>query len=422
MYGQMKPPEVALLDDYASDKSDSEVVEIACNAVNAEKFNSLCSGEMSEYPSQSESDLALLSILAFYTRDNEQVRRIFRMTALGKRDKATRDNRYIDYALSKIRAHEPPPIDLSAMAARATEVSRPRETPNPISTPVRSEQLGSTTALDKLPRAIRGTPPQGLTFPPGIVGEIADYILRTAFMPVPEVALAAAITMAGAIVGRQYNLGFQGLGQYVVLLAATGAGKEGAASGIDRLFTALRPTIPMVDELRGPAAFASGPAAIRSISDRPSMLSIQGEFGFTINRLNNAKPGSPESTLKQALMDMYTKSGWQSTVQSTVYSDKEKNISSVTAPNLNILGESTQVRFFEGLDLSASEDGLIPRLLLVEFKGDRPYPNWQHGAGPDSVLLDRLKTFMSTAMAMKANNQCFKLSMDPECEEAYQLR
>jgi hypothetical protein len=50
-------------------------------------------------------------MLAFYTRNNEQIRRLFRMSMLGKRDKAT--DKYIDRMISRIRGNEPPPVEVS---------------------------------------------------------------------------------------------------------------------------------------------------------------------------------------------------------------------------------------------------------------------------------------------------------------------
>ncbi len=109
------------VDDYDADEvsEDKELLERACNASNGEKFNMLSQGRWQEcvdpcYPSQSEADYALISMLAFYTRNNEQIRRLFRMSALGKREKAT--DKYIDRAIARIRGNEPPPVSLSTPA------------------------------------------------------------------------------------------------------------------------------------------------------------------------------------------------------------------------------------------------------------------------------------------------------------------
>jgi primase-polymerase (primpol)-like protein len=101
--------------DKPQTESDDVVIDRACNAANGEKFKALACGEWRQlnYPSQSEADYALLSMLCFYTRNNEQVRRIFRMTELGKRDKATRNDIYLNRSIQRIRASQLRDIDFT---------------------------------------------------------------------------------------------------------------------------------------------------------------------------------------------------------------------------------------------------------------------------------------------------------------------
>lgn len=66
---------------------DSEVVEKAKKAKNGAKFDSLWNGDFSGYGSQSEADLALCSLLAFYTQDKAQIDRIFRGSDLYREEK-----------------------------------------------------------------------------------------------------------------------------------------------------------------------------------------------------------------------------------------------------------------------------------------------------------------------------------------------
>lgn len=62
--------------------SDNKIIELCNRARNAEKFKGLYSGSTAGYPSQSEADLALCSILAFYTRNPDQIDRIFNKSGL----------------------------------------------------------------------------------------------------------------------------------------------------------------------------------------------------------------------------------------------------------------------------------------------------------------------------------------------------
>lgn len=82
------------------------IMQQAFEAANADKFIALFDGKWRElgYGSQSEADMAHLAQLCFLTPSNEQVRRIFRKSELGKREKATKDNRYLDLTIAKIRS------------------------------------------------------------------------------------------------------------------------------------------------------------------------------------------------------------------------------------------------------------------------------------------------------------------------------
>ena len=63
--------------------SDSDLIEKARRAGNGEKFSLLWAGEWNAHPSQSEADLALCSMLAFWTgQDPRQMDRLFRQSAL----------------------------------------------------------------------------------------------------------------------------------------------------------------------------------------------------------------------------------------------------------------------------------------------------------------------------------------------------
>ncbi len=63
--------------------SNSEILERATSAKNGEKFSKLMKGDYSDYPSQSEADLALCNELAFWCGNNpEQIDRLFRQSKL----------------------------------------------------------------------------------------------------------------------------------------------------------------------------------------------------------------------------------------------------------------------------------------------------------------------------------------------------
>lgn len=61
---------------------DDEILSICEKASNSIKFNSLWRGSTSGYSSQSEAELALCNILAFYTKDTNQLQRLLRSSGM----------------------------------------------------------------------------------------------------------------------------------------------------------------------------------------------------------------------------------------------------------------------------------------------------------------------------------------------------
>lgn len=77
--------------------TDESVLEKASSSLNGEKFNALWNGDLKGYASQSEADLALCSMLAFWCgRDVHQMDRLFRKSGLmrGKWDRQQSGSTY----------------------------------------------------------------------------------------------------------------------------------------------------------------------------------------------------------------------------------------------------------------------------------------------------------------------------------------
>lgn len=86
--------------------ADHEILERALKAKNGAKVTALLNGDVSGYPSQSEAELALCCLLAFYTQDTAQIDRLYRGSKLfrdkwdEKRGADTYGARTIDKAIS----------------------------------------------------------------------------------------------------------------------------------------------------------------------------------------------------------------------------------------------------------------------------------------------------------------------------------
>jgi hypothetical protein len=385
--------------------TDAEVVERASNAENGDKFDRLCAGDMSDHGNDhSVADMALIQFLCFYTPDNEQVARLFLMSVLGQRDKAQERPDYVPRTIARARqmiANDAPPlVDLSAIVARARAMA---------------EQSAQPGIPDAPPPAPANAPTHSMPFPPGLVGQVCEYAWTSSTRQVHEIALATGIAIVAGIAGRHYNVSTPatGLNQYMLLLAATGTGKEGIHSAADRLFHEVRKTVPSATDFLGPAKFSSGPALIKQFEKKPSFLSVMGEFGATVRTMTDPRGNGADRTLLQAMLDLYSKSGWGQMLRASVYSDSEKNTSEVMSPALTILGETAPEPFFDFLDESHIQSGFLPRFLLIEYKGDRPPRNRNAVTTPNADLVKGVADLITVVKQMEANGVCCTVGLAP---------
>ena len=396
-------------------ESDEEVIARATAAANGKKFADLYAGNWQDYyQSQSEADFALVDIVAFYSQNRAQISRIFRASGLGQREKAKR-NDYVSYMLNKCFDRMLPPVDIDGLRNQlnaAIEAKQREEQAQAMAPKIASEV-----------RQVEMPKPKSDVYsvPPGLVGEIAQFIFQQAPRPVPEIALAGALGLMAGIVGRAYNVSGTGLNHYVMLLAPTGTGKEAIASGVDKLMGAVIRTVPAATDFIGPSEIASSQAVIKYMSKGPtSFVSMVGEFGIYLQQM--ASPNAPSHLLglRRFMLDAYNKSGEGKVLRPSIYSDREKNTSAVLAPSFTILGESTPEKFYEGLYEGLISEGLLPRFTTIEYHGDRPALNPHHThAQPSFEVIDKLSTVCAHALMLNSQHKAVHVGFSPEAKAMF---
>lgn len=398
-------------------ETDEQVINRALSAANGDKFAELMAGKWEGmYQSQSEADFALVDIIAFYTQNRAQIARIFRTSGLGQRDKAKRDD-YVSYMLNKCFDRMLPPVDIDGLRNRLDEAIAAKETqlpPSQVSQPSHAEPL--TERQTPIPETS-----SVYSVPPGLVGEVAQFIYSAAPRPVAEIALAGAIGLIAGIVGRAYNISGTGLNQYMLLLAPTGTGKEAIASGIDKLMGQVIRTVPAAADFIGPSEIASSQAIVKYMSRGPtSFVSMVGEFGIYLQQMASVNAPPHLMGLRRFLLDAYNKSGEGKILRPSIYSDKEKNTNAVLAPAFSIMGESTPERFYEGLHEGLISEGLLPRFTMIEYHGERPALNPAHlQAQPSFELIDRLSTVCAHALMLNSQHKAINVQSDPQASAMF---
>lgn len=422
LWGQMGQGSVAVA-HYAglaeAKETDEQVYNRAVAAANGDKFAELYAGKWEGmYASQSEADFALVDIIAFYTQNRAQISRMFRASGLGQRDKAKRDD-YVSYMLNKCFDRMLPPVDVDGLRNKLDEAIAKKEAADRAAA---LSQNSEATPHPKAPAPNLNEASKVYTVPPGLVGEIAQYIYAQAPRPVPEIALAGALGLVAGIVGRAYNISGTGLNQYVLLLAPTGTGKEAIASGIDKLMAQVIRTVPAAVDFIGPGEIASSQAVVKYMSKGPtSFVSLVGEFGIYLQQMASVNAPPHLLGLRRFLLDAYNKSGEGKVLRPSIYSDKDKNTAAVLSPAVTLMGESTPEKFYEGLHEGLISEGLLPRFTMIEYHGERPALNPGHlSAQPSFELIDRLSTLCAHALMLNSQHKAIHVVSDPTARELFQ--
>lgn len=384
-------------------ETDEQVYNRAVAAANGDKFAELFAGKWEGmYQSQSEADFALVDIIAFYTQNRAQIARMFRLSGLGQRDKAKRDD-YVNYMLNKCFDRMLPPVDVDGLRNKLDEAIAAKAAKE------RADAPSQNTDMPKNQTSTKAIPESSSVYsvPPGLVGEIAQYIYAQAPRPVAEIALAGAIGLVAGIIGRAYNISGTGLNQYVLLLAPTGTGKEAIASGIDKLMAQVIRTVPAAVDFIGPGEIASSQAVIKYMSRGPtSFVSLVGEFGIYLQQMASVNAPPHLLGLRRFLLDAYNKSGEGKVLRPSIYSDKDKNTTAVLSPSLTLMGESTPEKFYEGLHEGLISEGLLPRFTMIEYHGQVPPLNKGGAtAQPSFELIDRLSTVCAHALMLNSQHK-----------------
>jgi hypothetical protein len=393
---------------------DDAVWQMASNADNAFNFRELCSGRWQQFghPSQSEADLALMSMFTFYSESNEQCRRMFRATALGQREKATKNNRYLDETLRRIRSRQSREklVNLSGLTASADELRKLRRSPqlqalNDPSTalatpPPAPQNIASVLAAPhSAATVVAGS--QGLPWPPGFAGYLARFIYDSAPRPVKEVAIVGALGLLAGITAKGWTIPNSGLNVYMILVAQSAVGKEAMHSGVSALVTAAARRSPAVSKFVDFSDFASGPALVKACSSNPCFVNVCGEWGHKLRRLaNESSNDTAMASLRRAMTDLYQKSGPTAIVGGISYSQKEGNIASISGVAYSMIGETTPKTLYTSLTESMMEDGFLSRFIIVEYAGDRPPLNTDQRYEPEPAISDYLAQMASQAQQL----------------------
>lgn len=396
---------------------DDELIPKIETAYNGQQFKDLFYGNWQPYgyPSQSEADQALMNFIVFHTKNKAQAFRLFRMSALGQRDKAQRD-KYLDYTFQRAMDLELPPIDMTALLTNInTAIQANKQLPQPqqrTATPER--ELNVNLDMWRTEK------------PPGLMGAMHDFFMARSAYPVHEISLAACLGLMAGVCGRAYNVNDSGLNLYLMLLAETGAGKDAMNSGVKKLIGAVSrqkvegQPFEAAWGFLGPATAVSGPGLLKHLAKQPvpSYVSITGEVGKRLQTMNDKNANGAEKTFAGAVLALYTAAEHGNLYKGSSYSQEKDNVGDILAPAFSWLGEGEPIGFYETLSEANLSDGLLPRFIIIEYDGEPGvYNKNKTKADPTPELLSKTTELMLLSLSLNHANDVIVPTMSNGAED-----
>lgn len=221
--------------------------------------------------------------------------------------------------------------------------------------------------------------PISILRPPGLVGEVYDWILKTAAQPQPKFATAAALTTCGALIGRGVK-DWEG-GRTNLFTLANGPssfGKQHPLSCSIKLINALNRNRLLTGEVTSDSALET------LLADFPVRVLCLDEVGDYLGSMKTAGQANP--FLKTVIPRL--KSLWS--CASTVYMGKTrapdtngkwKPPRKLIEPHISIYGTGAPSRLFESLTEKDFDDGSFPRFVNF-FSEEMP----MRTAKPEAVV------------------------------------
>lgn len=215
---------------------------------------------------------------------------------------------------------------------------------------------------------------------PGLVGEIARWIMQASYSPREEFAYASALSMVACLIGPYCTHGSRNgkMNLFITLVGSTGTGKNEAIDTMGILLNVTDAKDCMFD-------FPASEAGLRrQLSATPNVLLRVDELAHKLESMSNNANGS---SLGRAILEAYN----ASYMPAKTYADEKKSLEAVENPFVQILGGTTD-KVWDVVKTSHMDDGTLNRFIFVSLLEK---PEYRHNPEPNPTVPKELKDRMN---------------------------
>lgn len=209
------------------------------------------------------------------------------------------------------------------------------------------------------PRAPLGIIPQSLCTPPGLIGDLVEWMNASDDRPSPQMNLGAAISFLGSLMGRRFAHPSKGARTnfYCVGVAPTGFGKAHAPLALKELAR-----VAGVDGFLGPGRVKSESAIRKLLETKPTVCCLMDELGGVMRNILSKKASSHEAGIRDIMLEVFS---CANTTYSGAEGASEKAVP-ILNPNFCVYGASTPSDLWGNFSSGSAADGFLPRWLVFD--------------------------------------------------------
>lgn len=236
--------------------------------------------------------------------------------------------------------------------------------------------------------------PVGLLDCPGLVGDIAEWMGRTAQRPLPTANLLTALAVVATAAARRFATPSESsLVIYGLALAPSGSGKAHPIRAGQHILRKAG-----LGHMIAPSSFMSGSAMVQAVSRQPACVTFSDEVAEFFAKMNAGGASSHERAISTVLRELFGTNWGSYVTPGWAQSNTAANIPpAIHAPGYSFIGYSVPEAVWAAMQGADITNGMLNRFLLM--------PALSAGIeqdDPDSVfdmpetLSDRLRALAET--------------------------
>jgi len=242
-----------------------------------------------------------------------------------------------------------------------------------------------------------GVIPDELTRPPGLLGEIVDWMTAASSKPSRRLNLGAALSVLGTLMGRRYEspTGAR-TNVYCLGVAPTGFGKSFPLAASQFVFTRIG-----LHNFIGGERIKSDAGLLKMLEAKPAVWCGIDEFGGYMKKILDRRAAQHDARQRDLLLSLFSRAN-------SIYSGTEgasERAVILYNPHLCLFGASTPSDLWSAFSSAHAEDGLLPRFLIFDAGEDRvrTVKPTADIANPPEALCKRIRQLMDTRPAGNLN-------------------